>query len=311
MWISIPTEQTTAWTDLILTLLALACLIAMKEIAKPKPIWTSAWRGVFGLLALASFLGALAHGIQWTPQILSTFGFASTAVYRSPWRWWRSPRLPASGVTALPENSFQGPSSMPCSSSRSLRLGPTPFFFSSSTKGLYCWQLSGCSARFFLSWDSRDGTSCVGYCVKPCRGLSRYEDGLRRFRLIVSAAGREPSGIHLRLSTYPLLEEPDGLRRFRIIVSAAGREPSGFHLRLSTYSLLEEPDGLRRFRYQCSRQGASRLASKGVQRVHARSFADIMVLKVPNSQTKRVARNAFSSLTPTFFDRVAPLLDRQ
>ncbi len=75
MWISIPTEQTTAWTDLILTILALACLIAIKGIAKPKPIWTSAWIGVFGLLALASFLGALAHGIQWTPQILSTLWF--------------------------------------------------------------------------------------------------------------------------------------------------------------------------------------------------------------------------------------------
>ncbi len=75
MWVSIPTEQTTAWTDLILTFLALACLIAMKEIANPKPMWTSAWRGVFGLLALASFLGALAHGIRWTPQILSILWF--------------------------------------------------------------------------------------------------------------------------------------------------------------------------------------------------------------------------------------------
>lgn len=58
-FIAIPTEQTTAATDLMLA--CLAGFFALKSAAtgfRPR-----LWRWVFGLLALAGLLGALAHGL--------------------------------------------------------------------------------------------------------------------------------------------------------------------------------------------------------------------------------------------------------
>ncbi len=151
MWISIPTEQTTAWTDLILTILALACLIAIKGIAKPKPIWTSAWIGVFGLLALASFLGALAHGIQWTPQILSTLWFGIYSCLSLAMAFWcsRHDYLPV-GPPRCEKTFFRGDRQcpiVPLDHSDLVRFLSAVF---SSTKGLFCWQLSGWFSSLFF-----------------------------------------------------------------------------------------------------------------------------------------------------------------
>jgi hypothetical protein len=66
----IPTEQTTAVTDIILALLALivsmiVCYTGHRRDPKKARIWTWA----FGLLAIASAFGAVAHGIKMTEHM--------------------------------------------------------------------------------------------------------------------------------------------------------------------------------------------------------------------------------------------------
>ncbi|MFA7384510.1 MAG: hypothetical protein WC001_13780 [Desulfurivibrionaceae bacterium] len=75
-----PTELTTSATDALLTIecvVIIACLLR----TAPADRWrTNLWCRVFGLLAIASFLGALVHGVEmpksmrtalWTPLYLS------------------------------------------------------------------------------------------------------------------------------------------------------------------------------------------------------------------------------------------------
>jgi hypothetical protein len=63
--ISIPTEQTTAFTDVILALLALltALYISRKGISR-SPYRTRIWTGAFLFLALSAGVGAVAHGFE-------------------------------------------------------------------------------------------------------------------------------------------------------------------------------------------------------------------------------------------------------
>jgi hypothetical protein len=65
----IPTEQTTAATDLIITVVALGCALSLWRL-RPIDVWkVTLWSAIYGLLSLAGLLGALAHGLA-LPEII-------------------------------------------------------------------------------------------------------------------------------------------------------------------------------------------------------------------------------------------------
>ncbi len=68
--ISIPTEQTTAFTDLILAVLGTltAVYIAKKGMGK-NPFRTRIWSGAFFFLALSAGVGAIAHGFDMSDKL--------------------------------------------------------------------------------------------------------------------------------------------------------------------------------------------------------------------------------------------------
>lgn len=61
----IATEQTTAATDLLMLIVSCACLVALWGASDRSR--ARLWVGAFGLLGLASALGAIAHGLALTP----------------------------------------------------------------------------------------------------------------------------------------------------------------------------------------------------------------------------------------------------
>lgn len=68
-FIDIPTEQTTAATDALLALIALGALVAALRAGRNKHRWKAViWAWAFGLLSLASALGAVAHGFKMSQQ---------------------------------------------------------------------------------------------------------------------------------------------------------------------------------------------------------------------------------------------------
>lgn len=69
-FIDIPTEQTTAITDLILTMLAIAMIVSLLKTGLNRDkLKTRIWVGAFGFLAFAAFMGFLAHGFQMSVQL--------------------------------------------------------------------------------------------------------------------------------------------------------------------------------------------------------------------------------------------------
>ena len=68
-FIDIPTEQTTAVTDLILTGLAFACAVYLRRIGSKDRWKTNLWVMVLGLLAVAAMLGAIVHGFKMPPAV--------------------------------------------------------------------------------------------------------------------------------------------------------------------------------------------------------------------------------------------------
>ncbi len=72
-FIDIPTERTTAVTDLILALLALSCTLYLQQIGYSNPWKAGLWTWTFGLLALAGWLGAIAHGFQMSKTVKRWF----------------------------------------------------------------------------------------------------------------------------------------------------------------------------------------------------------------------------------------------
>lgn len=66
-FISIPTEQTTAVTDLILAAQALVCMQYARSRSTDSCFALSLWACVFGLLSFSSLLGAIVHGIELVP----------------------------------------------------------------------------------------------------------------------------------------------------------------------------------------------------------------------------------------------------
>lgn len=62
--VDVPTEQTTAATDGILALLALAGLVVLVRLRSRDSRKARIWGAALGCLAVASTLGAVAHGVQ-------------------------------------------------------------------------------------------------------------------------------------------------------------------------------------------------------------------------------------------------------
>lgn len=68
-FIDIPTEQTTAVTDLLMALVALGALFAVLRAGREQDHWKATmWAWAFGLLFVASALGAVAHGFRMSQQ---------------------------------------------------------------------------------------------------------------------------------------------------------------------------------------------------------------------------------------------------
>ena len=66
-WSSSPTELTTAATDLLLALCALWAMGSILHLRSPERWKAKTWAAVFGCLALGAGLGAVVHGLTWTP----------------------------------------------------------------------------------------------------------------------------------------------------------------------------------------------------------------------------------------------------
>ncbi|MEO8481699.1 MAG: hypothetical protein ABI634_05775 [Acidobacteriota bacterium] len=62
-----PTELTTALTDAALAVVCLVLLARLLKLPLREPFKVRVWAWVFGFLSLASALGALTHGFEWTP----------------------------------------------------------------------------------------------------------------------------------------------------------------------------------------------------------------------------------------------------
>lgn len=79
-FITIPTEQTTAVTDVVFGIMAVTAALYLHRIGKKDRQKAALWVWIFALLALAAFLGAITHGIKmsatlqtllWYPLYLS------------------------------------------------------------------------------------------------------------------------------------------------------------------------------------------------------------------------------------------------
>lgn len=67
MFTESPTEQTTAITDLFLSLQAFGAVWLVRRTPVKRHGWTPLWKWFFSLLSAASLLGAISHGIRMTP----------------------------------------------------------------------------------------------------------------------------------------------------------------------------------------------------------------------------------------------------
>ena len=68
-FIDIPTEQTTAATDLILTFISIVRAFGIHKLGKDlQPLKTKIWVTVFILLATAAFFGTIAHGFMMSEK---------------------------------------------------------------------------------------------------------------------------------------------------------------------------------------------------------------------------------------------------
>jgi hypothetical protein len=65
------TELTTAATDVALGVLAIACVVYLWRFSEYESWKVGLWCWVFGLLAAAAFLGAVAHGFVWSTKVWS------------------------------------------------------------------------------------------------------------------------------------------------------------------------------------------------------------------------------------------------
>jgi len=69
-FINIPTEQTTAITDILLAIVSFIIVISIFRIGNRIDVFkTRIWTGAFGLLCLAAILGSVAHGLKMSESI--------------------------------------------------------------------------------------------------------------------------------------------------------------------------------------------------------------------------------------------------
>jgi hypothetical protein len=64
-----PTERTTAATDLLLATVAQFAVLYLQQIGQQYPWKANIWASAFGLLALATVLGAVAHGLKVSNEV--------------------------------------------------------------------------------------------------------------------------------------------------------------------------------------------------------------------------------------------------
>lgn len=68
-FIDIPTEQTTSITDLVLAAQAFSARYYLRRGTMRPTFWSEIWSWIFSLLALASLLGAVAHGFEMSADM--------------------------------------------------------------------------------------------------------------------------------------------------------------------------------------------------------------------------------------------------
>ena len=68
-----PTEKTTAVTDILLALVAAGAICYLQEIESPEAWKINIWSWAFGFIALSSFFGAMAHGLELTESAHQLF----------------------------------------------------------------------------------------------------------------------------------------------------------------------------------------------------------------------------------------------
>ena len=64
---SSPTELTTALSDAALAVVCIVLLVRLLKLPVRAPFKVRVWAWVFGFLSVASVLGAVTHGLEWTP----------------------------------------------------------------------------------------------------------------------------------------------------------------------------------------------------------------------------------------------------
>jgi len=69
VWNPVPTELTTAATDALLAILCVVALVMIRRRRALDPWKVGLWSWLLGLLALASVLGAIAHGLELTDRV--------------------------------------------------------------------------------------------------------------------------------------------------------------------------------------------------------------------------------------------------
>lgn len=109
-FIDIPTEQTTAVTDLMLTILAVWAILKIRQTGKSvSPLKTRIWISVFIFLAIGALFGAIAHGFKmdektnnllWQPLFLS-LGLAVSLFAAGAFYDVKKPDMPKSTIPVL------------------------------------------------------------------------------------------------------------------------------------------------------------------------------------------------------------------
>jgi hypothetical protein len=69
-WNPVPTELTTATTDAVLAILCVVALVMIRRRRAADPWKVGLWSWLLGLLALASVLGTVAHGLELSESFL-------------------------------------------------------------------------------------------------------------------------------------------------------------------------------------------------------------------------------------------------
>jgi len=105
---AIPTEQTTAVTDLVIAVVAVACALSVRRPGRSLPFRLRTWTWIYGLLALAAVLGTIVHGLRlsdtlsgalWPPLYLALGLVVALFVVAAVHDW--KGRGPAARLTPL------------------------------------------------------------------------------------------------------------------------------------------------------------------------------------------------------------------